>query len=149
MPPHSSIHQPLSKLLEAKALHAILASSQVQVQALSELSEPTFGRLTGFGSVSSESATDANATVQVFLVTASKDTWSRAARRRQRQTNKDQPMAVDQSDSTLENIFRVTLESSGKDLRFQFIKGRGRELFESFCSHVSRKALAAVKGSSS
>ncbi|KAK7030427.1 hypothetical protein VNI00_014171 [Paramarasmius palmivorus] len=67
-----------------------------------------------------------------LLVQANGDGWSRAARRR-----KQPPIA-----STAVAMVCTIAILEGHAV-FQWVKGRDRSLFESFCSHVSRKLLVS------
>ena len=67
----------------------------------------------------------------VFL---KRDTWSRAARRRQG-TTMDSP-----AEQTTVRLAVVQVEGKWT-IEFHWIQGRNRQLFQSFCSHVSRKVV--------
>ncbi|KAJ8080938.1 hypothetical protein PM082_017773 [Marasmius tenuissimus] len=68
-----------------------------------------------------------------FLVEAAEDTWTRAARRKQRNR-----MDVT-DDGHSESNMTCSLVLASDHVEFQWVRGRNRLLFESFCSHVSRK----------
>ncbi|KAL0578575.1 hypothetical protein V5O48_003425 [Marasmius crinis-equi] len=69
-----------------------------------------------------------------FLVKAAGDTWSRAARRKRRNQ-------MDVSEETVrpEPAMICTVVVADDFVEFQWVRGVSRSLFESFCSHVSRK----------
>ncbi|KAG7089297.1 hypothetical protein E1B28_010995 [Marasmius oreades] len=73
-----------------------------------------------------------------FLVNASGDTWSRTARRKQRRR-----MEAEVENSLPEMILTCSITISGEYVEFQWVRGRNRSLFESFCSHVSRKIASS------
>ncbi|KAK7447119.1 hypothetical protein VKT23_013744 [Stygiomarasmius scandens] len=103
-----------------------------------------------------------------FVVRVEEDTWSRSARRKHKQQQQSQvdQMAVDDfareseqeplvkagiiSTIHLNNEAQEGKEPKGILVEFQWRRGReddkNRRLFESFCSHVSRKVLPQTGG---
>ncbi|KAJ7185804.1 S-adenosyl-L-methionine dependent methyltransferase [Mycena filopes] len=74
-----------------------------------------------------------------FTVYATKNTWSRAARRKNKQNPEEQ--AAEVSAPNLVCRIECVFQHTGQDtfLEYQWIRGRDRPLFEGFASHVSRK----------
>jgi len=76
-----------------------------------------------------------NGSVAVVAMQAVGNTWSRSARRKQ-------TAAVEALSSTVPPLLcRVGVcgEAGCFEVRFQWVRGQDRSLFEGFCSHVSRK----------
>ncbi|KAJ7599347.1 S-adenosyl-L-methionine dependent methyltransferase [Mycena floridula] len=119
--------------VSTSALHSFLPPRNTLVQPLSEGAAPA----TRLGQVLSsieeaqieqkESSDEA-----LFFVQVTQDTWSRAARRQRQRglvTISGEPM-----------IFSVVLKSGNSPvLQYQWVLGHDRPLFESVCSHISRK----------
>lgn len=69
------------------------------------------------------------------LIKAKGDTWSRSARRnRMRQEVRSEGVEV-------VLVCSVMVERD-EEIVYQWVRGEDRGMFDSFCSHVSRKALA-------
>ncbi|CCM00501.1 uncharacterized protein FIBRA_02535 [Fibroporia radiculosa] len=89
-----------------------------------------------------------------IIIAAPRDTWSRAARRKKAhgitmQTEPDssaEPILVCRIVCVEEGDNRMREESASGSikLRFDWMKGRDRSLYESFTSHVGRKVAAAL-----
>jgi len=79
------------------------------------------------------------------LVRAMGDTWSRTARRRGKQRQKDdaQPSASSSPLGLCWVGITVCL-GEGLEVRFDWVRGVERGLFESFCAHVGRKVRGAL-----
>lgn len=71
-----------------------------------------------------------------IMIKAKGDTWSRSARRKR----KRQDLEVDLDTVVL--ICTIKLEDGNREIVYQWVHGEDRGLFESFCSHVSRKVVA-------
>ncbi|KAJ7689384.1 hypothetical protein B0H17DRAFT_937225 [Mycena rosella] len=84
-----------------------------------------------------------------FIISATKNTWSRGARRKQKQSAEDLP-ATEQFAPNLVCCVRWIIPDVSQGgqtetyLECQWVQGRDRPLFEAFSSHVSRKATAAL-----
>jgi hypothetical protein len=68
-----------------------------------------------------------------FVICATSDTWSRAARR----GNKLAGTLV--NGSMRYRVAVVSNDDGHAGLQFQWIKGTSRALYESFCNHIGRK----------
>ncbi|KAF7316127.1 S-adenosyl-L-methionine-dependent methyltransferase [Mycena indigotica] len=76
------------------------------------------------------------------LVSAAKNTWSRSARRKQKQSDDTEMTDVDPE---LRCTVRWLFEEMGTRLEHQWVEGRDRQLFESFAGHVNRKVVEAIR----
>lgn len=90
-----------------------------------------------------------------MAVSAARCTWSRAARRRKRDSD---AMDAD-ADGAPQLVCRVRCEErsgggegeggeEGAQLVFDWLRGRDRALFEGFASHVGRKVVAGLSSPS-
>ncbi|KAJ7060987.1 S-adenosyl-L-methionine dependent methyltransferase [Mycena amicta] len=70
-----------------------------------------------------------------FTVHASKNTWSRSARRKQNQKSSVETNSADKQD---------TPSYTETCLEHQWMQGKDRQLFEGFASHINRKVAEAV-----
>jgi hypothetical protein len=75
---------------------------------------------------------------------ATKNTWSRAARRKNKHTPQDAEAVEESAPNlicSLQWIYQDMAEAGGNGafLECQWIQGRDRTLFEGFASHISRK----------
>ncbi|KAF9022235.1 S-adenosyl-L-methionine dependent methyltransferase [Hymenopellis radicata] len=69
------------------------------------------------------------------LITAKADTWSRSARR----NRKRREAQAEEGEVAL--VCTATVQRD-EEIVYQWVRGEDRGMFDSFCSHVSRKALA-------
>lgn len=84
-----------------------------------------------------------------MIISASENTWSRAARRKRKEMVQVGPPAPDEA----RMICRITHEREAgrygntitNYLVLDWVKGRDRDLFESFASHVERKVMHGMK----
>jgi hypothetical protein len=120
MPPHNTIRQPLSSVGGPVAL-------QVLKQVLSITD--------GISVIQERSAQDE----AVIRLAATGNTWSRAARRKKLKVPSN-GLSQEITISLAALVCQITL--SYGQLEFNWIRGRDRTLFESFCSHVSRKVAS-------
>jgi len=119
MPPHNTITQPLT------------SDGMIAFQKLKEVLSTTEGV-----TIIEENTTPDEV---VIKLTATGNTWSRAARRKKLKA----PSSETSQDTTLPSVMfvcRMTL--SHKQLEFNWVQGRDRTLFESFCNHISRKVAS-------
>ncbi|KAJ6582890.1 S-adenosyl-L-methionine dependent methyltransferase [Mycena vulgaris] len=85
----------------------------------------------------------------VFIIFAAKNTWSRGARRKHKQTA-EEPAVIEPFVPNLACcvrwIIQDMLEGGGTEtlLECQWMQGRDRPLFEGFSSHLSRKVTAVL-----
>ncbi|KAJ6487757.1 S-adenosyl-L-methionine dependent methyltransferase [Mycena sanguinolenta] len=83
-----------------------------------------------------------------FIIYATKNTWSRAARRKNKHAAPDSSEIPDLNlICSMQWIFRDTAgaESSETSLECQWMQGKDRSLFEGFASHISRKVSELVR----
>ncbi|KAF9260061.1 S-adenosyl-L-methionine dependent methyltransferase [Marasmius fiardii PR-910] len=73
-----------------------------------------------------------------FLVKTIGNTWSRSARRKQLRQ-----MELEGENGVPEIIMICSLAVTREYVEFQWVQGKTRSLFESFCSHVSRKITSS------
>lgn len=101
-------------------------------------------------SVEGSSMTDETTSTQLcLLLSATGNTWSRAARRKKHTT----PSEPGIHEPTSQLLCRIQCKdgangiarTGGPELGFHWVRGRDRALFESFMSHVARKIGTAVK----
>ncbi|KAJ7821004.1 S-adenosyl-L-methionine dependent methyltransferase [Mycena olivaceomarginata] len=86
-----------------------------------------------------------------FIIYASKNTWSRAARRKNKQGGPLADPAAEKASApnliaSLQWIFGDKGAAGGSEtfLECQWIQGKDRHLFEGFASHISRKVSEAI-----
>ncbi|KAJ7461592.1 S-adenosyl-L-methionine dependent methyltransferase [Mycena latifolia] len=132
MPPRNTLRQPFQLPGQAaqrltEILSSVLSSVDGARIATTETTDPPF-----------------------FRISATKNTWSRGARRKQKHGAED-PAAVEPFAPNLvchvRWVIPDTLDSGGTEtfLECQWIQGKDRPLFEAFSSHVSRKLTAALQ----
>ena len=120
MPPHNTIRQPLTSV-----------DATVALQNLKQVVLTTEGV-----TIIQEHSTPDEVTIRV---TATGNTWSRAARRKKLKASSSETS----HETTLPPaalVCQMTL--SHKQLEFNWVRGRDRTLFDTFCSHVSRKVAS-------
>ena len=72
-------------------------------------------------------------------LSATGNTWSRAARRKKLNTpSSGTPQGATSSSVAL--VCQINLSHNG--LEFNWVRGRDRALFDSFCNHISRKIVS-------
>lgn len=137
MPAHNTIQQTYTPETSLDILSTAITSALASIEGVS--SRPLQSR--GLHSFPNDLCLD-------VLVSATGDTWSRAARRRQM---RGATMEVDE-ETAQALVCRVTCaacsqgtgSSGGAVLQCHWVKGRDRTLFESFASHLSRKVSATL-----
>ena len=117
MPPHNTIRQPLISVDGATAF-----------QKLKQILSTTEGV-----TITQEYTTPDEVTTRI---TAIGNTWSRAARRGKLKATSSK-ISKETTLSSVALVCQMTL--SHKQLEFNWVRGRDRALFDSFCSHISRK----------
>ena len=85
--------------------------------------------------------TTEEAPVPDWIVSASGDSWSRAARRKRQKA-----MQIE-GDTPPDTRMTCRIRVNADCLTFDWLKGRERTLFESFASHIERKVASAMKPS--
>ncbi|CDO68174.1 hypothetical protein BN946_scf184938.g26 [Trametes cinnabarina] len=133
MPAKNTLHQPLPRAQTSSKVAILLHSLLTSVDGL-VLRDPDAEEL--------RTAAD-------YVVSATRNSWSRAARRKKQET-----MDVDNGQSDPPKLVcRVRYEGASAAnerqhengrLVFDWLRGRERSLFESFASHVERKVIAAL-----
>ncbi|KAJ3806348.1 S-adenosyl-L-methionine dependent methyltransferase [Lentinula aff. lateritia] len=117
LPAHNTILQPVVSV-SRESLYERLSNILSSVAHIVIRPEPNFG----------------------YFVSVQEDTWSRIARRRKKRR-------VDDLDSNVGFDLSNTVAASGERpdfiVEFTWRKGRVRALFDSFCSHVSRKIVTS------
>jgi len=120
MPPHNTIRQPFTS-----------ADGTVVFQKLKQVLSTTEGV-----TVIQEHSTPDEVMIRL---TATGNTWSRAARRKK--LNAPSGGAPEETTSSpMALVCQITL--SHKHLEFNWVRGRDRTLFDSFCNHISRKVVS-------
>lgn len=132
MPPHNTVQQPVP-IGRQQELAAVLKQILDSIEDVNVdcVSTPPGHSSVAFG---------------CYTIEATEDTWTRAARRRRQKERETRS----QNDATtpvalicgIQLHYEVAEAKSGPGepyVQFQWIQGRDRALFESFCSHVSRK----------
>ncbi|KAK7044830.1 S-adenosyl-L-methionine-dependent methyltransferase [Favolaschia claudopus] len=133
MPPRNTLRQPVRVSdWDAEHLNNVLASVLAAVE--------------GTRVAQLEGSTE---NPRSFVVYASSNTWSRAARRKQKRDPGQAPAAEVNLVCSLRWILPdpdADSESLGREvtLECQWVRGKDRSLFEGFASHVSRKVTEAV-----
>jgi len=119
MPPHNTIRQPFASV-----------DGTVAFQKLKQILLTTEGI-----AVIQELSTHDEVTIRL---TATGNTWSRAARRK-----KLKALSSGTSEETTSCPVALTCQItlSHGQLEFNWIRGRDRTLFDSLCNHVSRKVV--------
>ncbi|KAJ7247914.1 S-adenosyl-L-methionine dependent methyltransferase [Mycena haematopus] len=83
-----------------------------------------------------------------FIIYATKNTWSRAARRKHKHGAPDPPAEVSAPNliCSMQWILKETADSEDSEtsLECQWIQGKDRSLFEGFTSHIRRKVSEAA-----
>ncbi|KAI0752971.1 hypothetical protein C8Q80DRAFT_487656 [Daedaleopsis nitida] len=122
MPARKTLRQPLPRATSVAQVAPVLASTLASIPCLS--------------------ISERSDVVGDVVVSATGDTWSRAARRRK----KDAMKLEDDGASVMTQLAcRIRCESMSEELvslAFDWVMGRDRALFESFASHVERKMLS-------
>lgn len=72
-------------------------------------------------------------------LTATGNTWSRAARRSKLKAPSSE-ISKETAMSSVALVCQITI--SHKQLEFNWVRGQDRSLFDSFCSHISRKVAS-------
>lgn len=120
MPPHNTIHQPLTSVDGTTAFRKLK-------QVLSTIE--------GLAVIQEHPPSD-EATIRVVTTG---NTWSRAARRKKlKSPSNEAPHEATLSPVAL--VCQITI--SHKQLEFNWVRGRDRTLFESFCNHISRRVAS-------
>jgi len=119
MPPHNTIRQPLGSADGAVALQKLR-------QALSATE----------GIIATQERTDPDR-VTIGLA-ATGNTWSRAARRKKLKA----PSGDTSQRTTSPPVALMCQVTLSHELEFNWVRGRDRALFESFCNHISRKVAS-------
>jgi len=120
MPPHNTIYQPFTSV-----------DGTVVFQKLKQVLSSTEGV-----TVVQEHFTPDEVTIKL---TATGNTWSRAARRKK--LNAPSGETSETTSSPVALVCQITL--SHKYLEFNWVRGRDRALFDSFCNHISRKVVSS------
>lgn len=121
MPPHNTIRQPLGSV-----------GGTIAFQRLKQILETTEGVV-----IIQEHSTPDGVTIRL---TAIENTWSRAARRKK---DKASSSGTHQKAVSSPVVLVCQITLSHKQLEFDWVRGRDRSLFESFCSHISRKVASS------
>jgi len=117
MPPRNTIRQPLASV-----------NGMVAFQTLKQVLSTTEGV-----TVIQEHSTSDEMSIGL---TATGNTWSRAARRKKLK-------ALSNEGATLPHVVLVCqMTLSHEQLEFNWVRGQDRTLFDSFCSHISRKVAS-------
>lgn len=119
MPPHNTIRQPLGSTGGKDALQKLN-------RALSAIE--------GVAIIKQQSAPNG----VTIKLSATGNTWSRAARRQKFKALSNDTFQTTTLPTTA-LVCQIAL--SHKQVEFNWILGRDRTLFESFCSHISRKVI--------
>jgi len=120
MPSHNTIRQPLNSV-----------QGTVAFQKLRQVLSTTEGL-----TVIQEDSTSDEVTIRI---TATGNTWYRAARRKKLK----EPPRETSHETTLSPVALICqMNLSHNQLEFNWVRGRDRALFESFCSHISRKVAS-------
>ncbi|KAJ7741984.1 S-adenosyl-L-methionine dependent methyltransferase [Mycena maculata] len=131
MPPRNTLRQPFQL-------------PEVDVESLMEILSGVLAPVDGVRVVNPETS---NTESPPFIVYATKNTWSRGARRKNKHSP-EVPAVMEPSAANLVCSLRwISPEAGGAEmfLECQWMQGQDRPLFESFSSHVSRKVTAALK----
>jgi len=120
VPPHNTIRQPFTSV-----------DGTVAFQKLKQ----TLSTTEGVAVIQEYSIPDG----MTIMLTATGNTWSRAARRKKLNTpSRGMPEGIPLS--TVALVCQITL--SHNQLEFNWVRGRDRTLFDSFCNHISRKVVS-------
>ncbi|KAJ7634629.1 S-adenosyl-L-methionine dependent methyltransferase [Roridomyces roridus] len=82
-----------------------------------------------------------------FIITATKNTWSRGARRKNKNNPDPEVVLEEESEPAVICALRWTESSTEICLECQWVQGRDRSLFEGLSSHISRKVAAILNSS--
>ena len=138
MPPRNTLRQPLSS---EEPIDAVLDALE---RLLAGIESTTVKALT-----SNDDA--GNTSPSQFLVRATENTWSRAARRKKLTSGETTQSTIIREAPALTCLIDIINSdvASGAHpiLEFQWVRGTNRGLFESFVAHVSRKVETALKSS--
>ncbi|KAF7351364.1 S-adenosyl-L-methionine-dependent methyltransferase [Mycena sanguinolenta] len=131
MPPRNTLRQPIQVPAQnVGRLNDILSEVLAAVEGARVVDDNIFSR---------------------FIIYANKNTWSRAARRKNKHATPDTPSAEEilapNLICSMRWIFSETGDAEGIEtsLECQWMQGKDRSLFEGFASHISRKVSESVR----
>jgi hypothetical protein len=146
-PPHQMSLKAISRT-SSHALHEIMPPRNTLQYQFPQASTQQLGTAVEsvLGSISDVLYEEVDSSNPTFVTLATTNTWSRAARRGHRPL----PIPSDHNAKYSITVKDVVLDNSdnsgrGRVLEFQWLQGRDRPLYESFCSHVSRKVALELE----
>ncbi|KAF7360199.1 S-adenosyl-L-methionine-dependent methyltransferase [Mycena venus] len=125
MPPRNTLRQPIR-------------TSAQNIERLTEILSTVLGAVEGTRVVNAETSSSR------FVVYATKNTWSRAARRKNKHAAPDSAETEASTPNLICLVQWIYRDGNETFLECQWVQGKDRSLFEGFASHVSRKVSEVV-----